>query len=182
VQRGRVRWVLLALLLAALAVVAYLFGYPAPPVNPAWQAAPAGQPAPGAVTVRYSGTATLLFSDGETNWMTDGWFTRPGPLRTLFGRIAPDEQAIARGLADNEVSELAAVLPLHSHYDHAMDAPQVAKSTGALLLGSEATANIGRGWGLPEQQIRVLRDGDQVQLGAFRITAIASRHFLFPDP
>ena len=87
----------------------------------------------------------LLFSDGETQWMTDGWFSRPGPLRILLGKIGPDLQAIDRGLAANEVLELDAVLPLHSHYDHAMDAPEVAKRTGALLLGSESTANIGRG-------------------------------------
>ena len=134
------------------------------------------------MTVRFSGTSTLLFSDGETQWMTDGWFTRPGPLRLLAGKIAPDPEAIRRGLAANEVSTLAAVFPLHSHYDHAMDAPEVAIRTGALLLGSESTANIGRGWGLPEAQIRVVRDRVPVQLGRFVITPIESRHFQFPDP
>ena len=38
---------------------------------------------------------------------------------------------IARGLARNEVTTLAAVIPVHSHYDHAMDAPEVARRTGA---------------------------------------------------
>ena len=42
-----------------------------------------GEQADGAVTVRFSGTATLVFSDGETRWMTDGWFSRPGPLRVV---------------------------------------------------------------------------------------------------
>ena len=54
-------------------------------------------------------------------------FTRPGPLQTLLGKIEPDEEAINRGLQLNEVSELAAVIPVHSHYDHAMDAPEVAR-------------------------------------------------------
>ncbi len=114
--------------------------------------------------------------------MTDGWFTRPGPLRLLLGKISPDLQAIEQGLAANHVGKLAAVLPLHSHYDHAMDAPEVARRTGALLLGSESTANIGRGWGLPESQIQVLADRQPVQLGKFVITPIESRHFEFPDP
>lgn len=134
-------------------------------------AAPAG-----AVTVRFTGTTTMLFSDGETAWMTDGWFSRPDPWSLLFGKIEPDLDVISTGLARNGVTELAAVLPLHSHYDHAMDSPEVAKRTGALLLGSEATANIGRGWGLPEAQLRVLRDGVPVRLGAFTITPIESRH------
>jgi L-ascorbate metabolism protein UlaG (beta-lactamase superfamily) len=174
----------LAVLIAAIGAAAfYLLGtYDPPPVDPAW-AVPASAEIPaGSVTVRWTGTATLVFSDGKTTWMTDGWFSRPGPLRLLLGRIAPDVAAIERGLADNGVKELAAVFPVHSHYDHAMDAPEVARRTGALLLGSESTANIGRGWGLAERQIHVVRDRERVILGRFVITPIASRHFEFPDP
>ena len=179
------RLLLSLLLLAGLvaAVLAYgLLVYNKPPVDPDWVLA-GGEPVPdGAVTVRFSGTATLLFSDGETHWMTDGWFSRPGVPRLLLGKIAPDVAAIRRALEANGVSQLDAVLPLHSHYDHAMDAPEVARATGALLLGSESTANIGRGWGLPEEQLRVLVDRQPVRLGKFVITPIESRHFEFPDP
>jgi L-ascorbate metabolism protein UlaG (beta-lactamase superfamily) len=176
-----------ALLLALFVIVAgagYWFTatFEPAPVNPAW-ALPGDKGAPpGAVTVRFTGTATLLFSDGETAWMTDGWFSRPDPLTVLLGSIAPDIGAIERGLARNEVESLAAVFPVHSHFDHAMDAPEVARQTGALLLGSESTANIGRGWGLPEDQIQVVEDRVPIQLGQFTITPIESRHFQFPDP
>jgi len=172
----------LLLILSALFLAYALSVYEEPPVDPDWAVSGSDQIPPGAVTVRFSGTATLLFSDGETRWMTDGWFTRPGPLKLLAGQISPDLAAIERGLADNHVTQLAAVLPLHSHYDHAMDAPEVARRTGALLLGSESTANIGRGWNLPESQIQVLVDRQPVRLGQFVITPIESRHFEFPDP
>jgi len=172
-----------ALLLAGAAVALYLLNsYEPPPVDPAWAQAPAVRIPRDAVSVRYTGTATLVFSDGETTWITDGWFTRPGPLELLFGEIEPDLDAIGRGLARNEVERAAAVFPLHSHYDHAMDAPEVARRTGALLLGSESTAQIGRGWGIPEEQIRVVRDREPIELGRFTLTPIASRHFQFPDP
>jgi len=174
---------LLAVIVAPALLLAYALNtYTDPPVDPDWAVAAAGEVPDGAVTVRFSGTATLLFSDGETRWMTDGWFSRPGPLRLALGEIAPDPAAIERGLAANRVRELAAVLPVHSHYDHAMDAPEVARRTGALLLGSQTTAWIGRGWGLPEEQIRVLADRQPLRLGRFVITPIASRHFEFPDP
>jgi L-ascorbate metabolism protein UlaG (beta-lactamase superfamily) len=114
--------------------------------------------------------------------MTDGWFTRPGPLELLLTKIAPDLEAIEKGLARNAVRRLAAVFPVHSHYDHAMDAPEVARRTGALLLGSESTANIGRGWGLAESQIRSVRDRQPISLGRFTLTPIESRHFQFPNP
>jgi L-ascorbate metabolism protein UlaG (beta-lactamase superfamily) len=173
-----------ATVVVAVAIVAayFLNTYQAAPVDPAWAVEGSEEIAKGAVTVRYTGTATLVFSDGETTWMTDGWFSRPGPLKLLYGQIEPDLDAIAKGLERNEVDALAAVFPVHSHYDHAMDAPEVAKRTGAMLLGSESTANIGRGWGLPEEQIRVVTDREPIQLGQFTLTPIESKHFQFPDP
>ncbi len=180
-RRGVLALFLLAVIGLSLFVVYALNSYTPLPVEAEWAVVGADVIPEGAVTVRFSGTATLLFSDGETQWMTDGWFSRPGPLRLLVGKITPDLRSIERGLADNQVTELAAVLPLHSHYDHAMDAPEVARRTGALLLGSESTANIGRGWGLPESQIQELVDREPVQLGKFVITPIESRHFKFPN-
>ncbi|MEM7137396.1 MAG: MBL fold metallo-hydrolase [Myxococcota bacterium] len=172
--------VLLAIMLAL--VIYALKSFVEPPVDPAWAVGGASEIPEGSVTVRYTGTSTLVFSDGETTWMTDGWFTRAGPLRVLFGEIEPDTAAIQRGLERNGVEELAAVFPVHSHFDHAMDAPEVAKRTGALLVGSESTANIGRGWGLDEAQIRVVNDQEPIEFGAFTITPIESNHFEFPDP
>lgn len=151
------------------------------PVDPAWELAGSTNIPEGAVTVRFTGTSTLLFSDGQTRWMVDGWFSRPGPLRLALGKIGPDLEAIDYGLAKNQVDSLQAVIPMHSHYDHAMDAPEVARRTGAVLMGSESTANIARGWGLPEEQIVVFENRSPVEVGAFRITPIESRHFQFAD-
>jgi len=170
--------------LAALAAFAafVLNTYETPPVDPAWAVSGSGEIPEGAVTVRWTGTSTLVFSDGDTTWMVDGWFSRPGPLRLLLGEIEPDLAAIERGLARNGVERLSVVFPVHSHYDHAMDAPEVARRTGALLLGSESTANIGRGWGLDEWQIHAVADREPIQVGRFALTPIESRHFQFPDP
>jgi L-ascorbate metabolism protein UlaG (beta-lactamase superfamily) len=179
------RWLrLLAVLAVALGALAYVFlgTYGPAPVDPAWQAAPSREIPPGSVTVRFTGTSTLVFSDGETTWLTDGWFSRPGPLSLFFGEIEPDIEAIETGLARNELTEAAAVFPMHSHYDHAMDAPEVAQRTGAVLLGSASTANIGRGWGLAESQIRVVADREPIPVGGFTLTPIESQHFQFPDP
>jgi L-ascorbate metabolism protein UlaG (beta-lactamase superfamily) len=136
-----------------------------------------------AVRVRFAGVATLLFDDGETAWMTDGFFSRP-PLSSLaFARIAADDAAIDRELKHLGVTRLAAVIPVHSHYDHAMDSPRVAQRTGALLIGSASTLNIGRGVGLPEDRMREVKPGEIVRLGKFKLTFIASRHSptLFTD-
>lgn len=185
------RGVLVALAAVALGlggVAALLFGTTSPPpVDPDWAVEGSSAIPSGSLTVRFTGTSTLLFSDGETKWMVDGWFSRFGARELWRGKIAPDVEAIARGLERNGIGAdgngtLAAVIPVHSHFDHAMDAPEVAKRTGAILLGSPSTANIGRGWGLPESQIRIARSGEPVRFGQFEITLLETRHFEFPDP
>ncbi len=126
--------------------------------------------------VRFAGVSTLLFDDGETAWITDGFFSRPGKAATLLTRIAPDPAAVERGLQSLGITKLAAVVPLHSHYDHAMDAPLVAQRSGALLVGGASTLNLGRGLGLGEAQMRPVKAGDVVELGRFKLRFLASRH------
>ena len=134
-------------------------------------------PGPQGLSLTFLGVSTLLVSDGETALLTDGFFTRPGALRTLAWRIAPDRDAIERGLARAGIGRLAAVVVVHSHYDHALDAPIVAERTGALLVGSSSTAQIGRGLGLDEARIRVPAPGEPLAFGRFRVTLIPSQHF-----
>ena len=169
---------------AALFIAYALNVYKPVPVDPAWEMPSLSTSAPpeNALTVRFTGTSTLLFSDGTTAWMVDGWFSRPGVMTLARGKIGPDLDAITAGLAANDVTSLAAVIPMHSHYDHAMDSPEVARRTGAILMGSESTANIGRGWGLPEAQIQVFENRTAVNVGDFVITPIESQHFQFADP
>ena len=154
----------------------------APPTKPEWEITPVEEVAAGSVTVRFTGSTTLLFDDGETSWMTDGWFSRPTFIEIITERVEPDLAAIDRGLKANEVDKLDAVIPLHSHYDHAMDAPEVARRTGAKLYGSESTANIARGWGLDEGRIEIFTHKKPIALGAFTITPIESNHFQFVNP
>lgn len=138
-------------------------------------------PAPGTpdapvLRVTFLGVSTLLFDDGETAFMTDAFFSRPGVLQMLTGKIAPDSEVITRALDRAGVRSLAAIIPVHSHYDHVMDAPVVAQRTGALLVGSASTANVGRGMGLPEERIKVVQNGEVLTFGRFRITLFTSAH------
>lgn len=179
----RIALALLLLMAAGIAAVAWQLAHP-PALTPfdalRWPAAQT----PTAATpfqVRFLGVATVLLDDGETALMTDGFFSRPERMQSIAGSVAPDTDAITRGMRRAGMGEagrgkLAAVIPVHSHYDHAMDAPEVAQRTGALLLGSSSTAMIGRGWGLPEAQIRVAELGKPYAFGKFTVTLYASVH------
>jgi L-ascorbate metabolism protein UlaG (beta-lactamase superfamily) len=137
-------------------------------------------PAGSTIRIRFAGVATLLFDDGQTAWMTDGFFSRPSLARTALTRIAPDRAAIDAGLQRLGVDGLAAVIPVHSHHDHAMDSPLVAMRTGALLVGSQSTLNVGRGLGMPESRMHRVQPGDKLTLGRWTLTFVASRHVPLP--
>ena len=133
-------------------------------------------PAAGSMSVTFLGVATLLVDDGETQLLTDGFFSRPGLLSVGLRRIAPDRLRIGACLDRAGATRVRVVAPVHSHFDHALDSAAVADLTGALLVGGESTANIGRGGDLPDDRIQVVASGDEVQVGAFSLTFVASEH------
>ena len=129
------------------------------------------------VTVTWLGITTLLFDDGETQILVDGTFSRPGLLDFVSQRrIYSDAASINAALAEFRINRLAAIIPVHSHFDHAMDLGFVANRTRAVVLGSESTANIARGADVPVSQYQILADGETRQFGQFQVKLIESRH------
>lgn len=137
--------------------------------------------AAGELGVTFLGVSTLLIDDGSSALLTDGFFTRPGLLAVGLGRIAPDDNLIATCLdralaACPTIPVVEAVIPVHSHFDHAMDSAEVARRTGAVLAGGLSTANIGRGAGLPEDRLLVAVPGVAWERGPWTVRMIESHH------
>ena len=131
----------------------------------------------GGVTVTWFGVSTLLLDDGETQIMIDGAFTRLRLQDILtLRRVSSDIATINHTLADYRIDRLAAIVPVHAHFDHAIDAGQIANRSNAVVLGSESTANIARGAGVPVDQYQTLASGESRQFGQFTITLIESKH------
>jgi L-ascorbate metabolism protein UlaG (beta-lactamase superfamily) len=128
------------------------------------------------LAVTYLGVTSLLFDDGRTAVLTDGFFSRPPLLKVATARIAPDPKRIDATLARAGIDRLAAIVPVHTHFDHALDSAAVAARTGATLLGGESAAHIGRGGGLPDAQIAVAHSPHQQTFGSFSLTMVASAH------
>ena len=128
------------------------------------------------LTVTWAGVTTMLVSDGNSAVMTDGFFSRPGLLEVALGRLSPCLPRVDDSLGRLGVERLDAVLPVHSHFDHAMDSAVVAARTGARLVGGTSTANVGRGGGLDPSQLVVATSGEPITLGAFDITLIEGTH------
>ena len=132
--------------------------------------------ADGDFAVTFLGVATLLLDDGTTKVMFDGFFSRPPLLSVALRKLTPDDRRIDAALTRVGATEVAAVIPVHTHFDHAMDSAVVAQKTGATLVGGESTANVGRGGGLPADRIKVVGDGDRATYGDFTLTFVVSDH------
>ena len=127
-------------------------------------------------TVMWMGVSTLLVRDGETALLTDGYFSRPGLLQVGLGRIRPSLPRIDDSLRRAGIDRLAAVLPVHTHFDHVMDSAVVAERTGAVVVGGESAANVARGQGLPDSRIMVTEPGARIDFGDFGVSLIESEH------
>ena len=128
------------------------------------------------LTVTWAGVTTMLVTDGSSALLTDGFFSRPGLLSVGLGKLSPALPRIDGCLHRLGIDRLDAVLPVHTHFDHAMDSAAVAARTGAKLVGGTSAAHIGRGGGLTDSQLTVAIPGESMMLGAFDVTLFTGHH------
>ncbi len=132
---------------------------------------------PDAVTATWLGVATLLFDDGETQILIDGFFSRPSLADILLRRpVNNDAATINYAMNEFRMRRLAAIIPLHSHFDHAMDVGAIANRSSASVLGTRSTAQVARGAGVPEDQITVVENTTSFEFGEFKVTLLPVGH------
>ena len=129
-----------------------------------------------AVALTWMGVSTLLVADGTAAVLTDGFFSRPGLLDVGLRKLIPSESRIAASLTRAGIDRLDAVIPVHTHFDHALDSAIVAHRTGASMIGGISAANIARGQRLPDDRIVIAEPGSEMTIGSFGVTLVASEH------
>jgi L-ascorbate metabolism protein UlaG (beta-lactamase superfamily) len=133
---------------------------------------PQGSASGTAVRLSWLGTAGYIIATDETTLLVDPFITRPG-LRRLLSPLVPDDLAIARHVPRH----VDAVLCGHSHFDHAADAPRIARMTKAKLVGSASTCAWGRAEGLAEKDLVPIPErGALVRFGDIEVRFVPSRH------
>lgn len=129
------------------------------------------------VTITWLGVANILFDDGQTQILVDAFISRPTLADAILQRpVSSDIPRINSVMHDFRMRGLAAIVATHSHYDHAMDVGAIANRSSASILGSESTANVARGAGVPEDQILVVEPGQVYEFGEFTVTLYESPH------
>ncbi len=133
----------------------------------------------------YLGTAGWEITDGKTVVLVDPYLTRlkantpndpvlpsdPRPQVSLNDFVTSDPAVI-----DAHIQRADIILITHTHVDHVLDMPYIARKTGALVIGTESTASFARDNGVPNAQILTVRGGDDLELGRCSVGVIPSLH------
>lgn len=126
--------------------------------------------APG-LSVTWFGTAGFRFEyEGTVVWI-DPYLTRL-PLADLLRRrvVPPSPDAIVRW-----VDRADAVLVGHTHFDHALDVPAIARMFGCRVYGSQSLQNLMGLYGLADRAVVVVPHS-MYEVGPFRFKFVPSVH------
>jgi L-ascorbate metabolism protein UlaG (beta-lactamase superfamily) len=130
---------------------------------------------PDGLDLRWLGVSGYRLTYQGVSLFIDPYVSRV-PLRSLLLRrtALPDAQMIAR-YAQAPPGEVAGVLVGHTHFDHAVDAPALARLHGTNAYGSASLVHLMRLHGLQQQAVEVVTHRPYA-LGPFVVTFIPSRH------
>lgn len=127
--------------------------------------------------VKFFGVSTLLFDDGETQILIDGFFSRPSLYQVLFQKIQSQPELIRQMIQQQHLQRTQAIFVTHSHYDHALDIGELARQLPhTKIIGSNSSLNIARGGQVTEQQLIQVQPLHALSFCEFKATAIASQH------
>lgn len=104
------------------------------------------------IALTYLGVAGWQLESEGITILADPYLSRPD----LDGPIVPDPAAIAaRAPARADL-----IVVGHSHVDHLLDTPEIARRTGAEVMGSVSTARVARASGVPDDRIITIQGGE----------------------
>jgi L-ascorbate metabolism protein UlaG (beta-lactamase superfamily) len=80
------------------------------------------------------------------------------------------------GIKESDVTRADAILVGHTHGDHFIDAPAIAKRTGAPIYLAPPGVNYLKAQGTPENQIKIVRGGETIKQNGYTIQTALGIH------
>ncbi len=129
---------------------------------------------PAGLEIEWLGVSGYRLAYEGRSLYVDPYFSRV-PLRSLLLRrtAIPDPPTLDRYLPAAE--DAVGVLVGHTHWDHAVDAPAIARRFGCAAYGSSSLAHLMGLHGLGELAVEV-EPGRPYELGPFTVTFVPSAH------
>ncbi len=125
----------------------------------------------GSVFLRWLGAAGIELQAGSHTLLIDPYVTRVSLWQMCFGKLVSDSR-----LVNSLIPKADIILVSHSHFDHLLDVPTLARRSGAQVFGSANTCRILHACGVPASQVHEVRAGDHLELGAFQIEVYPAEH------
>jgi L-ascorbate metabolism protein UlaG (beta-lactamase superfamily) len=150
------------------------------------------------VQLKYLGTAGWEITDGKTVVLIDPFLSRPrmvtpgddtSPTDTRPLLTRDDMAQSDTAVIDAHIQGADFILITHTHFDHVLDMPYIARKTGATVIGTESTYNYARSLGVTGDKLIVVRGGEDYEFGGLSVRVVPSLHgvlrrapFLRRDP
>jgi L-ascorbate metabolism protein UlaG (beta-lactamase superfamily) len=131
------------------------------------------------VTVTWLGTAGFAIEHDGTTLLIDPYVTRASLWDCVRAPLRSDAAAVARWTPRAD-----AIVAGHTHFDHALDVPAIARATGATVYGSRSCAALCHIAGVPGERVVDVESamrGEPVraQVGPFALRFLPSAHSAF---
>ncbi len=131
------------------------------------------------VRVTWLGTAGFAIEHRGATVLIDPYLTRASLPRVVASTLRSDLDAVARYAPKADV-----IVAGHTHFDHALDVPAIARRTGARVYGSRSCATLCRAAGVPEAQVvdvesAMRAEPVRVEVGPFELRFVPSVHSAF---
>jgi L-ascorbate metabolism protein UlaG (beta-lactamase superfamily) len=116
------------------------------------------------ISFRWLGVAGFALGAEGRLLLIDPYVTRIPFFRQWIGKVHPNEE-----LLRSTFPRCDSILITHSHYDHLMDAPVVARHTGARVYGSANTCALLAVLGVPREQVHQVAPGRSFSVDGIRV-------------
>ena len=129
------------------------------------------------IKIRWLGVASVIIEDGESSLLMDPDWTRPDLWQVIgLSRLVSNEKLVKSELDKLKIKKVSGIFTSHSHFDHAIDAPLVAKLTDAVNYVDESSLIISNAYKDPRIKTMLIQAGRPIQIGQFTVTAMKREH------
>jgi L-ascorbate metabolism protein UlaG (beta-lactamase superfamily) len=140
-----------------------------------------GGPGQAGVNFTWFGTNGWEITWANRKILIDPWFGRFDAGFFRPGQFNPQTPLTTnQDVLEAHIDRADQILVGHGHWDHVADLPQIAKKTGAMVVGSESHVNALLAAGVPAAQLVRVKGGENMQFDGYSIEVFPGLHSLGP--
>jgi L-ascorbate metabolism protein UlaG (beta-lactamase superfamily) len=129
------------------------------------------------IKIRWLSVASVIIEDGKSSILVDPDWTRPTFWQLLgVSKLMSDEELVKDELKKLGIKKVDGIFTSHSHFDHAIDAPVVARLTGAVNYVDQSSLRISNAYKDPSIKTIQIKAGETIYIGDFKVTPMKREH------